>query len=145
LRKEGITVKIKVNMKNVGSLYDPVPDDVYRVRITGLSDEEGPSGPYLKMDLLICEGEFAEKRAIGDNWSFSEKALWMTKKAMEAASGMKWEEDDMDFDSDEFDGAEFFVLKKTETYPKKDGSGEGTKSVVAAYYSLAEMADQPEV
>lgn len=138
-------MKLKVNMKNVGSLYDPVPDDVYRVRVANLDDMEGPAGPYLKVDLLICEGEFAETRTIGDSWSFAEKALWMTKKALEAASGMEWDQDDMDFDSDEFKNAEFYVLTKTETYPKKDGSGEGTKSAVAEYYSLADMADSPDV
>jgi hypothetical protein len=64
---------------------------------------------------------------------------------MEAASGMEFSDDDMDIDTDEFLHMELYVLTKTETYDKKDGSGEGKKSAVAAYYSLAEMADSPDV
>lgn len=134
-------MKLKLNMKNVGSMWTPVPDDVYRVRITSIEDLEGNAGPYCKVNMLICEGEFAETRGLSSNWSFSEKALWKTQKALEAFSGMEWNEDDMDFDSNNFMNMEAYVLTVQETYEKKDGSGEAVKSAVAEYYSLSEMAD----
>lgn len=136
-------MKIKLNMKKAGSLFDPVEDDVYRVRVTNIEDKEGPAGPYCSVTLTICDGEWAETRVINDNWSFAEKALWRTKKALEAFSGTEWADEDMEFDSEEFVNLEAYVLTKQETYPKKDGSGEGLKSAVSEYYSLASMADTP--
>jgi len=138
-------VKLKLNMKNVGSMFDPVPDDVYRFRITAIEDREGPAGPYCYVTLTIAEGELAETRAVGDNWSFAEKALWKTKKSLEAVSGVEWDEDDMDFDSDEFVNMEVYGLTAQETYPKKDGTGEGTKSVISEYYSIASMSDPKDI
>lgn len=135
-------MKLQLNMKNVGSLYDPVPDDVYRFRITAVEDKDGNAGPYIVLTLTVAEGEFAESRAVMDNWFFSEKSLWMTKKKLQAVTGTPWDEDEMDFDSDELLQMEFYGLTKTETYPKKDGSGEGIKSAVSEYYSLADMAGE---
>lgn len=131
-------MKIKLNMKNVGNLFEPVPDDTYRVRISSWEDAEGDAGPYGKVQMMIVEGEFAETRALSENWSFAEKALWKTKEKLEAFSRMPWNDDDMDFDSDEFINLEAYVTTKQETYPKNDGT-EGVKSTPVAFYSLDEM------
>jgi hypothetical protein len=123
-------MQIKLNMKDIGNRFEPVPDDVYKVRITAVDDNGSDKGPWCKLDLVISEGEFAEKRQLNENVSFADSALWNTKIFLEAVTGMKWADDDMDFDTQELINLEGYIMTKQETYPKKDGSGDGVKSVV---------------
>ena len=127
-------MKLNLNMTNIGGLFEPVPDDLYRVRIGSFDDFEGDKGPYVNCHMMIVDGEFAETRELSDNWFFGEKSLWRTKPILEVFSGVTWDKEDMDFDSDEFIGLEAIVRTKQESYPKKDGSGDGIKSKVVEYF-----------
>jgi len=124
-----------LNFNNVGGLFEPVPDGLYKVRITGFDDREGQNGPWSQVHMMICEGDFAENREISDNWFWGEKALWRTKKILETITGSKWDQEDMEVDTDEFIGLEFAVLTEQQSYVRSNGQGEGVKSQVMDYYS----------
>jgi hypothetical protein len=132
-------MQVNLNMKNVGSLFDPVPDDVYRVRVKDLEDKTGDAGPYVKISLMIVEGEFAEKRQISENMGFDDSRLPFAKRILEALTAQKWDEDDMAFDTDELKGLECLVLTKTRAYTNNEGQA-ATQSVVDKWFPLPDNA-----
>lgn len=134
-------MQVQLNMKNVGSLFDAVPDDTYRIRVAGLEDKSGEKGPYVKMDLMIVEGEFAETRQMSENMNFSKASLPITKKMLEALTGQKWEDDDMAFDTEELLGLEAIVSTKTEPFTRQDGTN-GVSSKVKTWYPVPENDTQ---
>jgi hypothetical protein len=128
-------MQITIRPSEVVNLFDPVPDGLYRVRITEFADKEGDKGPWCVTSLLICEGEFAEARQLSDNWMFMDSGLWRTLPKLSAFAGRDISDDEeFVFDSDEFIGLEAMVTTKQVTYPKKDGSGDGIRSEVVEYY-----------
>ena len=135
-------MQLNLDMKNIKNLFEPVPDGLYRVRITGFTDEDSGKGPWSRVDMMISDGEFAESRQLTDNWMFMESALWRTKPKMEAFAGQSLDDEDFSFDSDEWIGLEAMVTTTTESYPLKDpkpgGPTEGIKSTIVEYYALSD-------
>lgn len=134
-------MQITIRPAEIPNLFAPVPDGLYRVRITEFEDNEGTKGPWARVSMMICEGEFAETRALSDSWMFMDSALWRTLEKISAFAGHDISEDEeFAFDSDEFIGLEANVMTAQGSYPLKDpkpgGPTEGVKSEITGYYPV---------
>ena len=138
-------MQLTIDFAHVQNLFEPVPDGMYQVRITAITEgTDSGKGPWCKVDLMICEGEFAETRQLTDNWMFMDSALWRTKPKMEAFAKQELDDPEFNFDSDEWIGLEAMVITAQEPYtlknPKPGGPTEGIKSGVVEYHP---MSDSP--
>jgi hypothetical protein len=136
-------MQITIRPAEIPNLYAPVPDGLYQVRIAEFEENEGAKGPWAKVNMMICEGEFAETRMLTDNWMFMDSALWRTLEKLSAFAGHDISEDEeFAFDSDEFIGLEANVMTSQGTYPIKDpkpgGPTEAVKSEITAYYPVSD-------
>lgn len=134
-------MQINIRPKEIPNLFAPVPDGLYKVRITDFEENDGAKGPWAKVNFMIVEGDFAETRQLTDNWMFMDSALWRTLEKISAFAGHDISGDEeFNFDSDEFVGLEANVMTKTISYPLKDpqpgGPTEGTKSEIQTYYPV---------
>jgi hypothetical protein len=71
----------------------------------------------------------AEIRQVNHSLSWGDSSRPFVKVFLEAFTGIEWDADDMDLDSQELVNLEGYGMTKTSAYPKKDGTT-GTKSEI---------------
>jgi hypothetical protein len=71
---------VHVNFSDVQD-YEPLPEDTYDVVVTGVTEKQGPSAPYLWWELTVVGGQF-DGRKLFHMTSLSKAALFGLKRTL---------------------------------------------------------------
>jgi len=106
-------VRINVNLDEIESGFQTIPDGDYYVEITSekVAVADG-GGQYIKWIAKVLEGDY-EGVLVSWNTSTQPQALWNLKDMLEKC-GMEWDEDG--FDSEDVVGAKLIVTNVQQEY-----------------------------
>jgi hypothetical protein len=98
---------VKVNMAGVSSGFEPLPSGAYHFAVTNveMKKTQQTQKDMITAELTVQEGELTGRK-IWDNFVIDPKSLFRLKMFMEAYTGEKIPEEEMDVNPEEFLGQE---------------------------------------
>lgn len=133
---------IRINMAEAQSNFEPIPNGVYNVAVTGceIRTSQSSGNPYANWELTVLEGEF-QGRKIWTITSFSPRALWRLQATLVAFGEDPDEAKSADYEFDEtrWIGAECRVAVDQEAYTDRNGVDQ-VRNTVTEFFPPATKA-----